>query len=444
MKMQKWEKGKTAVISVLLVISILTGIITPSFADTPESQDWTGWLIDYDCAGANPNTHTQNCNLMPSCIESGEGIYVYTSGKAYSTYGAADWIPFDQESQTLAAQLNQILSDPNNHRAYLSKYLNKIPTIKVTGYTVTTGLPDNITDYAAGIHITSIEFYYISGVSNYEVTAPENVVLHENTPAPTVTAAPTSTPTDTSTPTPTPTSTPTAPGTPTSINIVLPTGTNTPTFIPTPPQTPSVSPSQISAFISGTKNVVLINQEFSLKFGLRDFTPGIISTLTGGITAQDISIHYNKDVFELGDIASLSEGISILKKDVSHPGNIRLILAGTGPENSVKSDSYILDIKFKAKTFSIPDSFTITYAALADGSGKEFSALPHSYTVGSLLIPYDINGDTRVSVGDLAIAGYNYRKTAASPDWETVRLADADGNGIIDVLDLALIAGQIE
>jgi hypothetical protein len=172
------------IINGLLLISMLISLWTPAFADAPPTQTWTGWLIDYDCVGANPKTHTQNCNLMPTCITSGLGIQINNG----STPG--DWFPFDAASQALANQLNLILSDPADHEKYLTKYPNQIPTIRVNGYTATTGLPSGITDYTTGIHITSIEFYYISGVSNYEVTSPENVVLTE-TPSVTVPDAPT-------------------------------------------------------------------------------------------------------------------------------------------------------------------------------------------------------------------------------------------------------------
>ena len=146
---------------------------------SPATQDWTGWLIDTDCVGANPKTHTQNCNLMPTCIASGEGIDVYTVGKSYSSYSTSAWIPFDSASQEVADQLNWILSNPNDIKSYLTKYPNKIPTIKVTGYLTASDYP-GLSEYGAwteAIHIKSIQFYYIDGVSNYQVTSPEDQVL---------------------------------------------------------------------------------------------------------------------------------------------------------------------------------------------------------------------------------------------------------------------------
>jgi hypothetical protein len=191
------------IISGLLLLSMLTSLWIPAFADAPATQTWTGWLIDYDCVGANPKTHTQTCNLMPTCIASGEGMYVYSEGKAYNTYNAASWLPFDQASHVLAAQLNRILSDSSDHEAHLAKYSDRIPTIKVTGYLVNnvpyhdsdpsdpndqaqlpiTDLTKSVTGTVTGIHITSIEFTYITyngvAVSNYEVTDPEKVVITE-------------------------------------------------------------------------------------------------------------------------------------------------------------------------------------------------------------------------------------------------------------------------
>ncbi|MDP4182224.1 MAG: hypothetical protein Q8942_14190, partial [Bacillota bacterium] len=244
----KVTKNKKALLSILIVLIMVLGSVGTVFPEASATQEWIGWLIDTDCVGANPKTHTQNCNLMPDCIASGEGIYVYTDGKAYNTYGSSDWLPFDEASQNLAKQLNSILSDPNNSGSYLTKYPNRIPTIKVTGYPVTSGLPKSVTGgdygvYTTGIHITSIEFYYINSVSNYEVTLPQNVVLYAsapvNTATPTNTAKPTSTntptntikPTNTSTDTPTNTIKPTNTSTNTPTNTIKPTNTstNTPT-----------------------------------------------------------------------------------------------------------------------------------------------------------------------------------------------------------------------
>ncbi|BFT72039.1 family 43 glycosylhydrolase [Paenibacillus sp. P36] len=52
----------------------------------------------------------------------------------------------------------------------------------------------------------------------------------------------------------------------------------------------------------------------------------------------------------------------------------------------------------------------------------------------------DVNGDGKVTVGDIAIAAANYGKTESSPDWNLVKKFDLVKDGIIDINDLAVIA----
>lgn len=58
-------------------------------------------------------------------------------------------------------------------------------------------------------------------------------------------------------------------------------------------------------------------------------------------------------------------------------------------------------------------------------------------------MPGDVNGDNRVSVGDLALVAAAYGKTSADPDWERYRLLDLSEDGKIDIEDLAAIARLI-
>lgn len=301
------RSAKKVIIGILLACSLLVGTVGNTFAAVPGTQSWTGWLIDADCVGANPKTHTQNCNLMPTCIDSGEGIYVYTAGKAFNTYDASSWIPFDASSQELARQLNLSLSDPSNHEKYLSKYSNRIPTIKVTGYKVASGfypgITDYIGDYSEAIHITSIEFYYIDSVSNYQVTSPENVVLNETptaTPTPEPTAVPTATPTavPTAVPTPEPTAVPTPEPTavPTPEPTVVPTPEPTvvptpePTAVPTPEPTatavPELNPDEIHVTAGVFKDITTSigeNTLYSIKNGDTAIIPEIDYTVSGNV-----------------------------------------------------------------------------------------------------------------------------------------------------------------
>ncbi|WMT43374.1 DNRLRE domain-containing protein [Paenibacillus sp. D2_2] len=55
----------------------------------------------------------------------------------------------------------------------------------------------------------------------------------------------------------------------------------------------------------------------------------------------------------------------------------------------------------------------------------------------------DLNGDGKITVGDLGIAAANFGKDKTSPDWDAVEAADINGNGIIDSDDLKWFADQM-
>ncbi|MNI99340.1 Gellan lyase precursor [compost metagenome] len=58
-------------------------------------------------------------------------------------------------------------------------------------------------------------------------------------------------------------------------------------------------------------------------------------------------------------------------------------------------------------------------------------------------LPGDVNHDNKYSIADLAIAAAHYGMTQQHPDWNKFKSADIDGNGVIDILDLAAIAKKI-
>lgn len=55
----------------------------------------------------------------------------------------------------------------------------------------------------------------------------------------------------------------------------------------------------------------------------------------------------------------------------------------------------------------------------------------------------DTNSDGKVTIGDLGIAAASYGKNSSSPDWNAVKKADINHDGIIDIVDLAFIAKTI-
>lgn len=55
----------------------------------------------------------------------------------------------------------------------------------------------------------------------------------------------------------------------------------------------------------------------------------------------------------------------------------------------------------------------------------------------------DLNANSRVDIGDLAIAAYYYNTDSSSDNWPQAHIADVNNDGIVDILDLAIIARSI-
>ncbi|NOU70274.1 DUF4073 domain-containing protein [Paenibacillus sp. LMG 31458] len=79
---------------------------------------------------------------------------------------------------------------------------------------------------------------------------------------------------------------------------------------------------------------------------------------------------------------------------------------------------------------------------IAEFSGKQASV---DVTVALIAptIPGDLNGDSRISIGDLAIVASAYGKTSASPDWNQYNKADLNHDNKVDISDLAAVVTKI-
>ncbi|WP_314587978.1 discoidin domain-containing protein [Paenibacillus terrigena] len=55
----------------------------------------------------------------------------------------------------------------------------------------------------------------------------------------------------------------------------------------------------------------------------------------------------------------------------------------------------------------------------------------------------DLNGDGRISVGDLALVAQYYGRTFADPNWDKIKHADINGDGTINIVDLSMVARKI-
>ncbi|MGQ7888660.1 endo-alpha-N-acetylgalactosaminidase family protein [Paenibacillus sp. WC2504] len=180
------------------------------------------------------------------------------------------------------------------------------------------------------------------------------------------------------------------------------------------------------------------------------FTVGLsLSNVTEAVYAQDLTISYDTSLMELVSAKPAQLGISLVSKSETTPGKVRFIVASEGAGHAISGSGDVLELTFKAKDITQPATarLAVESAVLGDATGHETSATLGSANVSITIpapgTPGDINGDNKVSIGDLAMIAANYGKDWNSPDWLLVKKADVTGDNKIDLDDLVKVASQI-
>ncbi|WP_374121449.1 dockerin type I domain-containing protein [Paenibacillus sp. LHD-117] len=145
---------------------------------------------------------------------------------------------------------------------------------------------------------------------------------------------------------------------------------------------------------------------------------------------------------------SLKEGISLVDSQTDTPGVLQFIVISEGPEHAVNRNERILELSYQAlsEADASSNAVTVTKATVGHADGTETDAAASSVSIeikDVAGIPGDVNQDGKVSIGDLAIVAVHYGKDKDSADWETAQAADVDGNMMIDIRDLVLVANRI-
>ncbi|MEK4347559.1 cohesin domain-containing protein [Paenibacillus sp. FSL P4-0184] len=198
-----------------------------------------------------------------------------------------------------------------------------------------------------------------------------------------------------------------------------------------------------SATLVGSKKIVAPGESFTVKYG--------ITSVSSDVYAQDITFEFDPAVMEYlpDSIRSLQEGVIIINEpSTSTPGKLRVLLASLGSQYPITSDAEIVELGFKAADV-IQDTegvIRLTQAIISDSQGEESVLQPVSLTIQITVnteLPGDLNGDGKVSIGDLGIMAAHYGKDSSSPDWSKIKHADLNKDGKIDITDLAALAKKI-
>ncbi|UJF34928.1 family 43 glycosylhydrolase [Paenibacillus hexagrammi] len=212
-----------------------------------------------------------------------------------------------------------------------------------------------------------------------------------------------------------------------------------PTITPQPvPSSDQTEPAEASAVLSGG-GTVAPGQSFDLTFGLSHVS------VSQSVYAQDVTVTYDPSLYQFVDAVSLKDGVSVVGK-TEQTGKVRLLLASIGAGNAVSGDANVLKLQFTAKNMASSASGSIGVSSTisdANGVETELGAVSAAVKIEIVAKPGDMNHDDRISVGDLAIVAAAYGKSSSDPNWSEYQKADVNGDGKVDLLDLAEVARRM-
>ncbi|UJF31470.1 cohesin domain-containing protein [Paenibacillus hexagrammi] len=187
---------------------------------------------------------------------------------------------------------------------------------------------------------------------------------------------------------------------------------------------------------------VTSNQSFEVTLSL--------NTVTNNVYAQDMTLNYDPQKVEFISAEAIKPGLSIIDKSAAS-GQVRFLTADLQPDQVGNDSLDLIKVHFKAKEVheSQTEMISLNDIIFANGNGVETSigspdpwnfAIEFVDTTG---VPGDVNGDSTVHIGDLAIVASHYGLTSADPDWNEFKSGDMNHDGKIDIEDLTAIARLI-
>lgn len=154
----------------------------------------------------------------------------------------------------------------------------------------------------------------------------------------------------------------------------------------------------------------------------------------------------NEAVVGTESAISKLRNVQVVEAATHKPGQVHMIIAGIGAEHAISSDVDIVAMTWRAKPITEADTGQIhtIQAIVGNAEGMEtnasLAALQIQVSPNKPNMPGDVNGDGKVSIGDLGLIAAHYGKTAADPQWQSFKHADITGDGSIDIEDLVRAA----
>jgi alpha-glucosidase (family GH31 glycosyl hydrolase) len=199
------------------------------------------------------------------------------------------------------------------------------------------------------------------------------------------------------------------------------------------------SPSAKAQFMFNSP--VTAEEEFEVVLALKN--------LTDHAYAVDFTLQYDSTVLDYVSSESIASGVQLVTSEQSLEDRIRFILASSGINHSITGDIDLIKFVFEANPTNkiVEGEIELKELILGNAIGEELSIDPSSISITvqpkNVVMDPDLNGDGKITIGDLALLAVHYGYDHTHEDWESIKRFDLEPDGVIDILDLVLLAQKL-
>ena len=171
--------------------------------------------------------------------------------------------------------------------------------------------------------------------------------------------------------------------------------------------------------------------------------------------AFEVTVKYDQNLYSLDKIDYLIPGLTQLSK-TDKDGTLKLVFGKTD-KGTITSRDYkdLVKLHFTPKLAANKQNATVQLvnakATTLDTTSGDYSNTQDvlakiNNPLASLHIGFasDVNNDGKITLSDLSVALAYYMDSTTAPNWINSQKADVDGNGVVDIIDLQLIAGYLK
>jgi len=157
------------------------------------------------------------------------------------------------------------------------------------------------------------------------------------------------------------------------------------------------------------------------------------------IYAGDFTVKYDTSTFGLLSTELVNNVDHKIYHKLESDGQVRFIIAANGEDGRMMNTANLVKLSFKVLGNGGDSRIGIHTGKVADYQGTVYNPTNYFKTF-YITNPLDVNEDTEINIGDVAISSYMFGKDSYS--WGNNK-PDVDENGLVESIDIELIVADI-